>query len=137
MGLLRDLVATTPTGKPEDAGALRDLISAVVTADGSVDAAEHITVEALHETVPQLRAAPPATQPPALRKALLASLKKVTDPRLRRQLWVIAVDLALSSEGVSEREDLFLEELRAVLSIDDAFARQTIAVFAAKYARGV
>jgi hypothetical protein len=137
MGLLRDLVATTQTGKPDDAGPLRDLISAVVTADGSVDAAEHITVEALHETVPQLRAAPTATRPPAMRKQLLASLQKVKDARLQRQLWVIAVDLALSSDGVNEREDLFLDELRAVLHIDDAFAKSTVAVFAAKYARGV
>jgi hypothetical protein len=137
MGLLRDLVASQPTGQASDAGPLRDLISAVVNADGQVDVAEHITVEALHETVPQLRGAPEAERPPAMRKALLGQMRLVTDPRLRRQLFVVAVDLALASDGVNEREDDFVEELRAALSIDDAFAKQTIAVLAAKYARGL
>jgi hypothetical protein len=137
MGLLRDLVASQSTGQPSDAGLLRDLISAVVTADGAVDVAEHITVEALHETVPQLRAAPTAARPPAMRRALLPQLAQIKDARLRRQLFVIAVDLALASEGVNEREDLFVEELQKTLAIDDAFAKQTIAVLAAKYARGL
>src|SRR5258708_5295500 len=111
MGLLRDLVASQPTGQASDAGPLRDLISAVVTADGKVDLAEHITVEALFETVPQLRAAPDAQRPPAMRKALLGQLRAITDPRLRRQLFVLAVDLALASDGANEREDAFIEEL--------------------------
>jgi hypothetical protein len=137
MGLLRDLVASTPTGQAADAGPLRDLISAVVTADGQVDVAEHITVEALFETVPQLREAPEAQHPPASRKALLAQLGQLRDPRLQKQLFVIAIDLALASEGVNEREDVFIEELRAALSIDVPFAKATIAVLAAKYGRGL
>lgn len=137
MGLLRDLVASQPTGQASDAGPLRDLISAIVNADGQVDVAEHITVEALHETLPQLRGAPESDRPPAMRKALLGQLRLVDDPRLRRQLFVLAVDLSLASGGVHEREDAFIEELREVLSIDEAFAKQTIAVMAAKYARGL
>jgi hypothetical protein len=108
----------------------------VVTADGEVDLAEHVTVEALYETVPQLRQAPTAVRPPtAGRNALLASMKKVTEPRLRTQLFVLAVDLALASEGATEREDVFVEELQRVLGIDDDFARSTITVLACKYAR--
>ena len=138
MGLLRELTATQPTGRTEDAGALRDLISAAVTADGTVDVAEHVTVEALYETVPQLRSAPADQRPPATgRKALLASMRKVGDEKLRRQLFVLAVDLALSSEGATEREDELLDELRSALSIDEAFARQAISVLAYKYARSL
>src|SRR4051812_46460726 len=55
MGLLRDLTTTTAWGDGDDAGPIRDLLSAAVVADGTVDHAEHITVEALYETVPQLR----------------------------------------------------------------------------------
>jgi len=135
MGLLRDLTAPQANGTPTDAGPLRDLISAIVTADGSVDAAEHITVEALFETVPQLRAAPDAARPPATRKSLLSIMSKITDDKLRRQLFVIAVDLALSSEGATAEEDEFIEDLRRALSLEEAFARQTITVFAYKYAR--
>ncbi len=136
MGLLRDLTAPQPIGRTDDAGPLRDLISAIVTADGSVDIAEHVTVEALYETVPQLRQAPTSPQPPVTgRKSLLVEMEKVREPRLRRQLFVLAVDLALSSEGATEHEDSFMEELQEALHIDEAFARQTITVIACKYAR--
>ena len=136
MGLLLDLTSATPMGSATDAGPLRDLISAMVTADGSVDVAEHATVEALHESVPQLRAAPQSARPPAAgRKGLLAAFAKIDDARLRKQLFVLAVDLALASDGACAREDVFVEELRQVLKIDDAFARQTSQVIAIKYAR--
>lgn len=135
MGLLRDLTTSSPTGSPRDAGLLRDLVSAAVTSDGSVDVGEHVTVEALYETVPQLRAAPAAARPPAQRDALLAAARKVDDKRLARQLFVIAIDLVLASNGVTEREDEFVEELRAALRIDDTFARTAIATVAHKYAR--
>ncbi len=135
MGLLRELTSPAPTGGPDDARPLRDLISAIVTADGGVDVAEHITVEALYEAVPQLRDAPEEMRPPASRKALLQALGKLDDERLRRQLYVLAVDLALASEGATEREDAFVEELRAALRLDEGFARQAIAVLSYKYAR--
>jgi hypothetical protein len=135
MGMLRDLTTPAPTGSATDAGTLRDLISAAVTSDGTVDVAEHVTVEALYETVPQLRAAPDAKRPPAARAALLSQLGKVANDKLRKQLFVIAIDLVLSSEGASDREDAFVEELRSALRIDDAFARNAITVVAHKYAR--
>ena len=136
MGLLSELTASQPGGHPDDVATLRDLISAVVISDGSVDVAEHLSVEALHETVPQLRGAAQSTRPPiASRATLLAQLAKVADDELRRQLFVIAVDLALSSEGASEREDTFIAQLQRTLELGDSFARETITVLAYKYAR--
>jgi uncharacterized membrane protein YebE (DUF533 family) len=137
MGLLRDLTAPSATGSASDAGLLRDLISAAVISDGTVDVAEHVTVEALYETVPQLRAAPQAVRPPAQRKALIPSLRGLEDERLKRQLFVLAVDLVLASDGAHEREDAFIEELRGALEVDDAFARATITTLAHKYARAL
>lgn len=136
MGLLRDLTATSPSGSSDDAASIRDLLSAAVVADGTVDQAEHITVEALYETIPQLRDATVDGRPPiSNRKALIAAFGKLTDARLAKQLFVLAVDLVLASEGAHEREDVFIEELRAALRLDEAFARQTITVLAHKYAR--
>ena len=135
MGLLRELTSDSNQVTDTDASFLRDLISAMVTADGAVDLAEHVTVEALFETVPQLRAAPADARPPvAGRKALLSRLSTISTDKLRRQLFVIAVDLALASDGANEKEDEFLETLRTTLRIDEAFARQTITVVATKYA---
>ena len=137
MGLLRDLTASQPTGQATDAGPLRDLISAIVTADGVVDVAEHVSVEALYETIPQLRNAPESARPPQSRKACLEGLKKLTNERLKRQLFVLAVDLALASEGATDREDVFVDELRVALGLDDRFAKQVISVLSYKYARAV
>lgn len=135
MGLLRDLTGTA-AWTVADAGPLRDLVSAVVTADGSVDVAEHATVEALFESIPQLRAAPSESRPPVTgEKALLARLAAVTDDKLRRQLFVLAVDLALASEGAHDREDALVTSLQTALKIDAEFATQTITVLAHKYAR--
>lgn len=137
MGLLRELTAPAPTGHADDAVPLRDLISAVVTADGAVDVAEHVSVEALYETLPQLRHAPDSSRPPQSRKDFVASLGRIKDEKLKRQLFVLAVDLALASEGATDREDAFLEELRRALSLDERFARQVIEVIAYKYARAL
>jgi uncharacterized membrane protein YebE (DUF533 family) len=126
----------TTQGGPSEADLLRDLVSAVVTADGSVDRAEHLTVEALYETLPQLRASAAYERPPvASRKALLARLADCTDEPFCKQLFVVAVDLALASEGAHTREDAFIDELRSALRIDDAFARATVITLAHKYAR--
>ena len=135
MGLLRDLTRSAPAGAPRDAGLLRDLVSAAVTSDGAVDVAEHVSVEALYETVPQLRGAPTASRPPLQRAALIAALRDLDDAHLKKQLFVIAVDLVLASDGATEREDAFIEELRGALQIDDAFARAAITTLAHKYAR--
>ncbi|MEO6954185.1 MAG: hypothetical protein ABI321_20445 [Polyangia bacterium] len=137
MGMLAELTGTaTSTGGSAEADLLRDLVSAMVTADGSVDAAEHLTVEALYETLPQLRAAPAYERPPiASRKTLLARLADVENEAFRKQLFVVAVDLALSSEGANTREDAFVDQLRAALRIDDPFAHAVVVTIAHKYAR--
>ena len=137
MGMLAELttMATTKGGQSE-ADLLRDLVSAIVTVDGSVDRAEHLTVEALYETLPQLRGIPAYGRPPvASRKALLARLAECTDEPFCKQLFVVAVDLALASEGAHTREDVFIEELRSALRIDDAFAHAAVLTLAHKYAR--
>jgi len=136
MGLLLELT-TTPTGTPDDAGPLRDLLSAVSSVDGSVDARELTVIGAMYHCLPQLMGTADSPRPPiANRKKVVESLRSVAEPRLRRQLWVVAVEVALSSDGAHQAEDEYLQEVQKALGIDDRFARATIEVLAAKYACG-
>jgi len=135
MGLLSDLTVD-PYGSTDDAAPLYDLMSAMSSVDGSVDGGELAVIAALHKTLPQLQA-PSAhgNRPPeSSRKRLLVALGKLESLPLRRQCFVVAVEVALASGGAHHAEDAYLEEVRAALRIDDAFARQTIEVIATKYA---
>src|SRR5262249_32544959 len=106
MGLLTRFTATEIATTPEDAAALRDVLSAVGTVDGSVDSTEYRLIEALFRTIPQLRDHAGAGAPPrANRDHILGALAKLGDERLRRQCWVLAVELAIASEGVNEAEE--------------------------------
>jgi uncharacterized membrane protein YebE (DUF533 family) len=133
MGILTDHTALEVTSDG-DAAALRDVISAVGSVDGRLDEQERAVVHALFNTVPQLRS-DPASAPPRGRAQILSDLAKLKDERLRRQCFVVAVELAIASDGVNEAEDKYLEQLKTALRIDDAFAQSVVQVFACKYAR--
>ncbi len=135
MGLLTRFTATEVAGAPEDAAALRDVLSAMGSVDGSVDATERRVLEALFRTIPQLRDHAASAPPRSDRARILSELSKLTDERLRRQCFVLAVELAIASEGVNEAEERYLEELKVALRIDDEFAVAAFRVMACKYAR--
>jgi hypothetical protein len=134
MGVLTDYTALEVTS-PGDAAPLRDVLSAIGSVDGSVDAQERAVIEALFRTIPQLRDDPPTVPPRISRKQILADLAKLQNERLQRQCFVLAVELAIASDGVNAAEDQYLEELRAALRIDESFAAMTVQVLACKYAR--
>jgi hypothetical protein len=134
MGVLTNYTALEVTA-PGDAIALRDVLSAIGSIDGGVDAAERAVLEALFRTVPQLRDDSGKIPPRNSRDKILAELAKLEDVRLRRQCFVLAVELAMASNGVNEAEDQYLESLRTTLRIDDAFAVMVVRVLACKYAR--
>ena len=135
MGLLFSYTATEIASRPEDAAALRDVLSAMGSVDGDVDATERRVIEALFHTIPQLRDHAAAAPPRSNRAAILTALGKLTDERLRRQCFVLAVELAIASDGVNPAEEQYLESLKAALRIDDAFAVAAFQVMACKYAR--
>src|SRR5207248_6912673 len=120
---------------PEDAAALRDVLSAVGSVDGSVDTVERAVLESLFRTLPQLRDHPPSTPPRSNRARILEELAKLSDEALRYQCWVVAVELAIASDGINEAEDQYLEQLQQALRVDMEFAAMTVRVFACKYAR--
>jgi uncharacterized membrane protein YebE (DUF533 family) len=133
MGILTDHTALEVTADG-DSAALRDVISAIGSVDGKLDEQERAVVHALFHTVPQLRS-DPATAPPRGRAQILADLGKLKDERLQRQCFVVAVELAIASDGVNEAEDQYLGQLKKALRIDDAFAASVVQVMAVKYAR--
>jgi uncharacterized membrane protein YebE (DUF533 family) len=134
MGLLTQYTALE-LAAPGDARALRDVLSAVGSVDGVVDAQESALIAAFFRTIPQLRDEPVRVPPRAAREALLAELGALPSERLRRQCFVVAVELAIASDGVNDAEDAYLTALQKALRIDDAFARAVLEVMACKYAR--
>ena len=134
MGVLINHTALEITA-PGDAKILRDVLSAISSADGSVDAQERAVLDAFFRTIPQLRD-DASRVPPRGRNQILADLAKLTNERLQRQCFVLAVELAIASDGVNEAEDQYLEALKQALRIDDGFAEMVVQVIASKYARG-
>jgi uncharacterized membrane protein YebE (DUF533 family) len=134
MGVLTDHTALEVTS-PGDASALRDVLSAIGSVDGSVDAQERAVIEAFFRTVPQLRDDATKVPPRMSRGQILADLAKLENERLQRQCFVLAVELAMASDGVNDAEDQYLEALKQALRIDDAFAGMVVQVLACKYAR--
>jgi tellurite resistance protein len=135
MGLLSRFTSAELATSPEDAAALRDVLSAVGSVDGSVDAVERIVLESLFRTLPQLRDHPQAAPPRSSRVRILEELAKLEDEALRYQCWVVAVELAIASDGINEAEDKYLEQLQQALRVDMDFAAMTVRVLACKYAR--
>jgi tellurite resistance protein len=135
MGLLHRFTSAELATSAADASALRDVLSAVGTVDGSVDTVERAVLEALWKTLPQLRDHPSSAPPRSNRARILEELARLEDEALRYQCWVVAVELAIASDGINEAEDRYLEELQQALRIDMEFASMTVRVMACKYAR--
>jgi hypothetical protein len=134
MGLLTDHTALEVTA-PGDADALRDVLGAVGAVDGRIDPQERAVLQALFATVPQLRNDPNTAPPRLRREQILDELSRLDNERLQRQCFVLAVELAMASDGINEAEDQYLEALRQALRIDEAFASMVVQVLACKYAR--
>lgn len=135
MGLLTELTSAEVSSTPEDAAALRDVLSAIGSVDGSVDPVERALIEALFATLPQLRDHPARVPPRSHRARILEELGRLDDAQLRRQCYVLAVEVAIASDGINAAEDDYLEALKTALRIDDEFARAVVQVMAVKYAR--
>ena len=134
MGLLSSLVSKSGGGAPEDAKILSDIISAMCSIDGKLDPTESSVLEGLHRSIPQLRSLTNLANHRVDRKGLLEDLAKVQNEKLRKQIYVLGVEMACASGGVNESEDQFMEHVRKALRLEEAFAKQVIEVIALKYA---
>jgi tellurite resistance protein len=133
MGLLLSLVSKESNGSSADAKILVELMYAIAGIDGKVEPSEEVMIEAHCQTLPQVKSKTMSKPAKLDRRDVLAALEKVIDERLRKQCFVLAVEIALASGGVNEPEDQFMEHVRKALRLDDAFARQAVQVVAAKY----
>jgi hypothetical protein len=136
MGLLLTLVATDQSVTLVDDN--RPLLRAVRLmgfANGKLGRSEQVVIDALVKTVPQLQAL--ADTPPERigRQQFLDSLAAMTNVRLRKQCYVLALEVALASGHVNGAEDQFCEAMQRALRLDDRFAAQVIEVIACKYGR--
>ena len=144
MGLLQKVTAgTTPAKKATDDVLLLHGMLLMASADGVLEDAELSVVEAFYNTLPEFDGKPfqallaEANKVVARYGNLKESVKAVAEIQseaVRRKLFVLAADIAMSSGDVSESEDQMLEAYQRLMNIDDATAHNIIEVMALKYA---
>ena len=143
MGLLSRLMGSKPTKAPADDVLIIHGMLLMAGVDGSIDEAEHATIQGFVDCLPEFKdkdigdLISQGQKLVARSGGLKESVKAIGDlstPVLKRKLYVLAVDLAMSSGDVDEKEDALLETYQRLLGIDDKFANDCIEVLAVKYA---
>ena len=144
MGLLSRLTgAVSPQKKPTDDVLLIHGMLLMAGADGTIDDAEQSLVCALVNTLPEFKDKDiddlihQGEKIIAKSGSLKDSVKAVGDlssPKIKQKLYILAVDIAMSSGDVDEAEDAMLETYQRLLGIDDAFAQKCIEIMSVKYA---
>ena len=66
-------------------------------------------------------------------KESIKALSEIKNENVRRKLFVLAADLAMSSGDVDENEDELLESMQRLLNVDDQTATKIIEVLTIKY----
>ena len=142
MGLLSRMMGSKPTKKATDDVLLIHGMLLMAGADGSIEASEHATIQGFIDCLPEFKGKDigdlisQGQKIIARSGGLKESVKAVADlstPGLKKKLYVLAVDLAMSSGDVDEKEDALLETYQRLLGIDDQFANDCIDVMAVKY----
>jgi tellurite resistance protein len=113
-------------------------------ADGAIDEGEISTVEAFYATLPEFEGTEFTELHAEARKlcarydsrrASVEALAGLSTAARKRKAFVVAADVALSSGAVDATELELLEQMRAILGIDEALAASVMEVLALKYAR--
>jgi len=145
MGLLSRLTgATQPQKKASDDVLLIHGMLLMAGADGTIEESEQALVCALFETLPEFKGKDwdelVNNGLKIVNKAggLKESVKAIADlssPALKKKLYTLAVDIAMSSGDIDEAEDAMLETYQRLLGVDDATAQKIIEVMGYKYAQ--
>jgi tellurite resistance protein len=116
----------------------------IAGADGRIDASESATLNGFVQQLPEFRAKNHENlykEAFALLrdhsiggKPALHFLSKLSTPARKKKLFVLAVDLAMSSGDVDSNEEWMLTEMRTVLQIDNDTAGKIYDVLSMKYA---
>ena len=143
MGLLSKLMGPGATKKATDDVLLLHGMLLMAGADGTIEQSELSTVQAFFDTLPEFKyksfdqLLSEANKVVAKYGNLKESVKGVAEIQsdaVRKKLFVLAADIAMSSGDVDESEDAMLEAFQRLLGIDDALATKIIEVLSLKYA---
>ena len=143
MGLLSRLMGGGQTAKKasDDVLLLHGMLL-MAGADGTIEQSELSTVQAFFDTLPEFKdkdigalisqGEKIIARSGGLKESVRA-VGELSTPALKKKLYVLAVDLAMSSGDIDEKEDAMLETYQRLLGIDDKFAQDCIEIMAAKY----
>ncbi|OGQ87446.1 MAG: hypothetical protein A2289_26610 [Deltaproteobacteria bacterium RIFOXYA12_FULL_58_15] len=143
MGLLSKLTSdSTPTKKPGDDVLLLHGMMLMAGADGVIESKEISILEAFFNTLPEFKgkdfdelmssAHRILTRYENIKESVKA-LADIADEAVRRKLFVLAADIAMSSGDVDEHEDELLEAMQQLLNVDDDTATKILEVLSMKY----
>lgn len=144
MGLLSKVATGVQVGKKatDDVLLLHGMLL-MCSADGVMDAQEMCTLEAFYNTLPEFdgkdfddllqQANKVVARYGNLRESVKA-VAEIQSEAVRRKLYILAADLAMSSGDVDESEDRMLEAFQRLLGVDDEMATKILEVLTIKYA---
>jgi tellurite resistance protein len=148
MGLLGKFLGNAPAKKPTDDVLLLHSIMCMAAADGIIEDAEDEMIRNYANTLPEFRdmdgsefgkcfemSAKIAHKYNRDMKSSLQALNEIQSDAVRKKAFVLAVDIAMSSGDVDEKEEEMLEAMQRILRIDDDLARRVIEVIALKYVK--
>jgi uncharacterized tellurite resistance protein B-like protein len=145
MGLLSKLTkGVTPQKKAGDDVLLLHGLMLMAGSDGVIEDAEWDMLRAYWFTLPEFKGKDfdlvlnDAQKIVAHYDNLQESTKALSDienDAVRKKLFVLAADLAMSSGDVDENEDKLLETMQRLLDISDDMATKVLEVLAVKYAQ--
>jgi hypothetical protein len=144
MGLLTRLAPGTANTKVGDEVHLLHGLMVMAAADGVLEESEWNTLRAYWSTLPEFKNQNFETVMGQVQKVInrfgnvresINSLAEIQSDAVRKKLFVLAADLAMSSGDVDANEDQMLDSLQRVLNISDSLATQVLQVLSMKYAR--
>ena len=143
MGLLAKASSgAMPVKKASDDVLLLHGLLLMCSADGVMEGSEMATLEAFYNTLPEFdgkdfdELLAQANKVVARYGNLKESVKAVAEIQseaVRKKLFVLAADIAMSSGDVDESEDRMLEAFQRLLNIDDGTATKILEVLTMKY----
>lgn len=143
MGLLSKVTAdATPQKAPGDDVLLLHGLMLMAGSDGVIEGAEWATLEAFWNTLPEFRGKEFQEVISEAEKiigrfgGLKESVKALSDIQseaVRKKLFVLAADLAMSSGDVDQNEDELLETMQRLLNIQNEEATKILEVLSLKY----
>lgn len=144
MGLLSKVTAgATPQKKAGDDVLLLHGMMLMAGADGVIEGSEITTLQAFWNTLPEfqgkdfdqtLAEANKVVARYGNLKESIKALSEIESDAVRKKLFVLAADLAMSSGDVDENEDELLETMQRLLNIQDDEATSVLQVLTMKYA---